>query len=155
MHIMFQHRFLKPLSADAFMSFFNIGGNDMRMKTFHSPHCRNEREVKITLLSTLLDNVGSIVTTTFDKRLQCFALAHPDYEGVKSYFSLDMDARTICIDMRGDEEEVRELWFDFWERMGLSKVTLEKVMEVRFEVHNGERNSFTVGNPWRDYSRDE
>lgn len=67
---------------------------------------------------------------------------------------LDTDARTICIDMRGEEEEVRELWFDFWERMGLSKVTLEKVMEVRFEVYNSERNSFTVGNPWRDYSRD-
>lgn len=94
MHIMFQHRFLKPLSVDAFMSFFNIGGNDMRMKTFHSPHCRNEREVKITLLSTLLDDDANIVTTTFDKRMQCFALAHPDYEGVKSYFSLDTDART-------------------------------------------------------------
>lgn len=126
----------------------------MRMKTFHSPHCRNERKVKITLLSTLLGDDANIVTTTFDKRLQCFALAHPDYEGVKSYFSLDTDARTICIDMRGDEEEVRELWFDFWEHMGLSKVTLEKVMEVNFEVHNSERNSFTVGNPWRDYSRD-
>ena len=75
---MFQHRFIKPLSVDAFMSFFNIGGNDIRLKTLHSPYCRNEREVKITLLSTLLDNVGSIVTTTFDKRLQCFALAHPD-----------------------------------------------------------------------------
>lgn len=149
MHIKFKHIFRKALNLRSYMDFFNIGGKDIVSKTVPVSYCRNMREVKCTLYALLQNEKANILYANYQNRYQCVGMKHPDYEGLLSYFCIDIYAREVYIDMIGDEEELKSLWIAFWEVMEVSKNTLYRIMETKFEVHNPKRSSFRIGNPWR------